>query len=132
MFFRPAESPLIAALDRRISALMNLPFEHGEGLQVLRYEPGARSAPHFDFLIPSNEANRASITRSGQRVSTLIVYLNDVEAGGETVFPELGWSIALRRGAAPPSISNTAIAATSSIRNRCTPARRSCAARSGR
>ncbi|MGH8443619.1 MAG: 2OG-Fe(II) oxygenase, partial [Solimonas sp.] len=98
MFFRLAETPLIERLDRRISALMGLPMAHGEGLQVLRYGPGAQSTPHFDFLLPSNEANRASIARSGQRVATLVVYLNEVEAGGETVFPELGWAVAPRRG----------------------------------
>jgi prolyl 4-hydroxylase len=35
---------------------MNLPIDHGEGLQVLRYGPGTRSTPHFDFLVPRNAA----------------------------------------------------------------------------
>jgi prolyl 4-hydroxylase len=92
MFFRLQETAFIARLDRRISELMNLPVENGEGLQVLYYPTGAASAPHVDFLQISNEANRASIARSGQRVSTLVTYLNDVPAGGETSFPELGWA----------------------------------------
>ena len=41
---------------------------------------------------------RQSIARSGQRLSTLIVYLNDVIEGGETVFPEVGLSVVPRRG----------------------------------
>ncbi len=90
MFFRLAESPFIAQLDARISELMNLPVENGEGFQVLRYPEGAETTPHFDFLQLTNAANRASIARSGQRVSTLIAYLNDVEAGGETTFPKIG------------------------------------------
>ena len=98
MFFRLREDPFIASLDERISALMGLPVENGEGLQVLRYLPGDHFAPHYDFLIPSNAANSESIARSGQRVSTLIVYLNDVPEGGETVFPEAGLSITPRRG----------------------------------
>lgn len=98
MFFRLGENPLIARLDRRLSALMNLPVENGEGLQVLHYPAGASSAPHFDFLQPSNAANQASLARSGQRVSTLVCYLNDVAAGGETVFPTSGWSISPQRG----------------------------------
>jgi len=36
--------------------------------------------------------------RSGQRVSTLVVYLNDVEEGGETYFPEIGLSVVPKRG----------------------------------
>jgi prolyl 4-hydroxylase len=98
MFFRPAETPLIERLERRFAAIMNTPLENGEGLQVLRYGPGARTEPHFDFLIPSNASNRASIARSGQRTSTLIVYLNDVAAGGETVFPEVGLNVSARQG----------------------------------
>jgi prolyl 4-hydroxylase len=98
MFFRLNENDFIARLDRRLSELMNSPVEHGEGLQVVYYPTGALNAPHFDFLLPSNAANRASIARSGQRVSTLIVYLNDVESGGETVFPKLGWSVVPKLG----------------------------------
>jgi prolyl 4-hydroxylase len=92
MFFRLRETEFIARLDRRISELMNLPVENGEGLQVLYYPTGAASAPHVDFLQITNDANRASIARSGQRVSTMVTYLNDVPAGGETAFPELGWA----------------------------------------
>ena len=98
MFFRPAENELIARIDKRFAELTDLPLEHGEGLQILHYPLGAGSAPHFDYLQPSNETNRASIARSGQRISTLVAYLNDAPAGGETVFPELGWQVSPQRG----------------------------------
>lgn len=100
MFFRLAENELVARIDRRVSALMRLPVEQGEGLQVLRYAPGAASMPHFDFLMPVNEANRHSLARSGQRVATMVIYLNDVDEGGETVFPEAGFASAPRKGSA--------------------------------
>jgi prolyl 4-hydroxylase len=76
------------------------PIEHGEGLQVLNYPTGAQSTPHFDYLMQTNAGNRASVARSGQRVATLIVYLNDVPGGGETCFDHLGLSIIPRRGQA--------------------------------
>jgi prolyl 4-hydroxylase len=98
MFFRVGETPFIAQLDQRLAALMNWPLENGEGLQVLRYSSGGHTAPHFDFLIPSNGTNSDSIARSGQRMCTLIVYLNDVPAGGETVFPAVGLAVTPRRG----------------------------------
>jgi prolyl 4-hydroxylase len=98
MFFRLEENDFIARLDRRLSRLMNLPLENGEGLQVLHYPTGAGSEPHFDYLQPGNAANRESIARSGQRVSTLVTYLNDVPAGGQTVFPALGWAVSPLRG----------------------------------
>ena len=98
MFFRLEENAFIARLDRRLSALMKLPPENGEGLQVLHYPQGAGSEPHHDYLAPTNAANRESIARSGQRVSTLVTYLNDVPAGGQTVFPRLGWAVSPLRG----------------------------------
>jgi prolyl 4-hydroxylase len=98
MFFRLGENELVARLDRRLSALMNLPLENGEGLQVLHYPTGAGSEPHHDYLAPGNAANRESIARSGQRVSTLVTYLNDVPEGGQTVFPQLGLAVSPIRG----------------------------------
>jgi prolyl 4-hydroxylase len=98
MFFRREENEFIAGIDRRLSLLMNLPAENGEGLQVLHYPTGAGSEPHFDYLQPTNAANRESMLRSGQRVSTLVTYLNDVSAGGQTVFPVLGWAVSPLRG----------------------------------
>ena len=98
MFFAPGETPLLAALDERFSTIMNLPVAHGEGLQVLRYGPGTRYTPHFDFLVPRNEESEESLRRSGQRVSSLVAYLNDVPGGGETTFPRAGLSVCPLRG----------------------------------
>lgn len=98
MFFRLQENDFIARLDRRISEVMNLPLENGEGLQILFYPTGAQSAPHFDFLVPSNVANKDSLARSGQRVSTMVTYLNNVASGGETIFPEVGYRVSPLRG----------------------------------
>jgi prolyl 4-hydroxylase len=98
MFFRPGESDFIARLDRRFAEVMSLPVENGEGLQVLCYGVGGATSPHFDFVAPTNEANRASVARSGQRRSTLLVYLTDVEAGGETLFPRTGFGAQPVRG----------------------------------
>lgn len=98
MFFRLEENDLVARLDRRLSMLMNLPLENGEGLQVLYYPTGTGSEPHHDYLAPTNAANRESIARSGQRVSTLVTYLNEVPDGGQTVFPQLGLAFSPIRG----------------------------------
>jgi prolyl 4-hydroxylase len=98
MFFRPGESAFIARLDRRFAEATNLPVENGEGLQVLSYGEGGATSPHFDFVAPTNAANQASVARSGQRRSTLLAYLTDVEGGGETVFPRAGWSVRPVRG----------------------------------
>jgi prolyl 4-hydroxylase len=98
VFFRPQETPLIAGIEKRIEHLTGVPLERGEGVQMVRYLPGAQSTPHFDFLLTTNPANLDSIERSGQRIGTLIMYLNDVEAGGETTFPEVGMTVVPRKG----------------------------------
>ncbi len=98
MFFRLEETAFIAALDRRFSEIMGLPVEQGEGLQVLRYGVGGKSEPHHDYLTPSGPAVLESLARSGQRVSSLVVYLNEVEGGGETSFPAIGLSVSAHVG----------------------------------
>lgn len=98
MFFALEETPFIAKLDRRISEIMNWPIENGEGLQVLHYGPQAKNTPHYDFLIPSNRKNEESLARSGQRISSLVIYLNEVIGGGETIFPEIGLAVQPKKG----------------------------------
>jgi prolyl 4-hydroxylase len=100
MFFRLGETSLIARLEARIAELTGMPVENGEGLQLLHYEAGAESTPHVDYLTAANPTNHESIARSGQRMGTLLMYLNDVDGGGETTFPQLGWSVVPRRGQA--------------------------------
>ncbi|MGW5385158.1 2OG-Fe(II) oxygenase [Nocardia sp. NPDC003963] len=98
--FQLSEDPLIDRLDRRISALMHWPLESGEGLQVVRYATGGEFLPHFDYFPPGNQNNRALFIRGGQRTATLIIYLNDVEEGGETAFTETSLSFTPRKGQA--------------------------------
>lgn len=94
------ENDFIASLDRRIAAAMHWPVENGEGIQVLRYGVGGEYKPHFDYFPPDDSGSVPHLARGGQRVSTLVIYLNDVEAGGETVFPEIGLEIVPKRGSA--------------------------------
>jgi prolyl 4-hydroxylase len=53
MFFTRGEHPVCARLEARIAALMSWPVENGEGLQVLRYGPGAEYKPHYDYFDPA-------------------------------------------------------------------------------
>ncbi|KAG8660048.1 hypothetical protein MANES_02G110601v8 [Manihot esculenta] len=72
----------IREIEKRISDFTFIPVEHGEGLQVLHYEVGQKYEPHFDYF--KDEFNTMN---GGQRIATLLMYLSDVEEGGETVFP---------------------------------------------
>ena len=90
----------IARLDRRIAALMNAPIENGEGLQILHYRTGDEYKPHYDYFPPDDAGSGAHLAQGGQRVASLVIYLNDVEDGGATVFPQLGLTVGPKKGAA--------------------------------
>jgi prolyl 4-hydroxylase len=75
MFFTRGEAPLIERIEARIAALLNWPVDHGEGLQILRYRPGAQYLPHHDYFDPAQPGTPAILKRGGQRVGTLIMYL---------------------------------------------------------
>jgi len=97
-FFLRGENALVAKIEKRLSVLTGVPSENGEGLQILHYGVGGEYQPHFDFFEPTEAGSAAHLQRGGQRVSTLIMYLNDVGAGGETIFPDIGLSVAPRKG----------------------------------
>jgi prolyl 4-hydroxylase len=97
-FFNINETAFIKKLDRRIAELMQLPVENGEGLQILNYRVGQEYRPHYDYFPPGLAGSAVHLRNGGQRVATLVLYLNNVEDGGETVFPELGLSIVPARG----------------------------------
>ncbi|WP_338759057.1 2OG-Fe(II) oxygenase [Massilia sp. METH4] len=99
-FLDAPEDPLLKRLNRRIGEIMNQPVAHGEALHVLHYGVGAEYKPHHDYFDPANPGFAATLKRGGQRVATLIVYLNDVEEAGDTIFPKLGLSIVPRKGSA--------------------------------
>lgn len=98
MFFERGEIELIDRIERRIAALVRWPLDHGEGLQVLRYRPGAEYKPHHDYFDPAQPGAPTILARGGQRVGTLIMYLNSPERGGSTVFPDVGLDVAPVKG----------------------------------
>lgn len=94
MFIDESENELISRIEKRISYVMNIPIEHGEGLQILNYQPGQEYKAHFDFFSSTNKS------ANNPRISTLVMYLNDVEHGGETFFPKLNLSVSPHKGMA--------------------------------
>ncbi len=100
MFFERGETPLIDRIERRLAALVQWPVERGEGLQILRYRPGAQYQPHHDYFDPARPGTPRILERGGQRVGTVVMYLNTPERGGATTFPDAGLSVGPTRGSA--------------------------------
>ncbi|MDO8420253.1 MAG: 2OG-Fe(II) oxygenase [Rubrivivax sp.] len=98
MFFERGEAPLIVAIEARIAELLRWPLENGEGLQILRYRPGAEYRPHHDYFDAQHPGTARILQRGGQRVGTLVMYLNTPAGGGSTTFPDVGFEVAPVRG----------------------------------
>lgn len=93
MFFQRGETDLVGRLETRIARLLGWPEDHGEGLQILRYQPGGQYLPHYDYFDPESPGTAGHVARGGQRVGTLIIYLAAPEAGGGTSFPQAGLEV---------------------------------------
>ena len=98
MFFGRGETPVCQRIESRIAALVNWPLVNGEGLQVLHYQPGAEYKPHHDYFDPAQPGMAAVLQRGGQRVATLVMYLNTPQQGGGTVFPDVSLEVAPIKG----------------------------------
>jgi len=90
MFFTRGELPLVKAIEQRLSKLVGIDEDYGEGLQVLRYEVGQEYKPHQDYFDKPGE--------HGQRTTTILLYLNTPEEGGGTVFPDAGILVQATQG----------------------------------
>jgi len=79
------ESRTVLNVAARVAQVTGLPFENVEGLVAVRYHEGQVFKQHHD---------------GSHRPKTVFVYLNDVEQGGETLFPHLGMKVRPKRGSA--------------------------------
>ena len=98
MFFDRGEHAVCKRIELRMAALLNWPVENGEGLQVLRYGPGAEYKPHYDYFDPDQAGTPTILKRGGQRVASLVCYLNTPTLGGATVFPDVKLDVAPLKG----------------------------------
>lgn len=85
---------------RKVSILTGKPIEHCELPQVGRYLPSQQYLQHFDAFDLSTEDGCRFAANGGQRVVTVLIYLNDVPQGGATAFPTLNLQVQPRKGMA--------------------------------
>lgn len=90
--------PFVRMIERRIDDLLGIPGEYGETMQGQRYAPGQEFREHMDWFWTKAPYFKTEAKRGGQRSYTAMIYLNDVEEGGETAFLNLGLSIPPQRG----------------------------------
>lgn len=94
-------SPTIGTLLGRAQRFLHMGPEHTE-LQFLQYFGGQYYRTHSDYLSGSEKL------LGGPRVLTLLMYLSEVDEGGETHFPAINLTVHPRAGRAVlwPSVLN--------------------------
>lgn len=92
----------VVSMSKRASAVLKLPWKHGEPLQVVRYDaqngstPGGKYDAHSDYFDPELYKTQPHMIEmidgdgSRNRHATLLWYMTDVHHGGETFFPRSG------------------------------------------
>ena len=83
---RVHESELARRLIGRAAELLAWPATHFENVAVQQYRKGEEFRPHVDYFAPGSEGLRWG----GQRVATMLVYLNRPLGGGCTEFRNAG------------------------------------------
>lgn len=87
VFLYPGNDPegVLDKIERRIAEALLIPVEHFEGFNVLRYQLGQHYYSHMDSFDPKDFGPQPT-----NRLATVLLYLSDVEEGGETVLPREG------------------------------------------
>jgi prolyl 4-hydroxylase len=100
--FIPTELEGDALSEARIQAEAEtkIPQSHGELFQVLNYQEGGCFKPHFDCFAALGEKGKHFLENGGDRVATMIIYLNTPKEGGETEFPNANIKISPKEGKA--------------------------------
>ncbi|MBB4153047.1 prolyl 4-hydroxylase [Sphingomonas jinjuensis] len=78
--------PLVREIERQFTALSGLAPEYGEPLQGQRYAVGQEFKGHTDYFEPDGVDFDRFCSVAGNRTWTMMVYLNEPEAGGATRF----------------------------------------------
>lgn len=83
-FLRASEDKTqsLAEVEEKMARATMIPRQNGEAFNVLRYNPGQKYDCHYDVFDPAEYGPQPS-----QRMASFLLYLSDVEEGGETMFP---------------------------------------------
>jgi prolyl 4-hydroxylase len=95
--FLRISDPFYAAINNKFHEFMRIPIAMGEEPQGQKYEIGQEFKQHCDWFDVNQAYNQVHLNL-GQRTYTFMIYLNDVEEGGETKFTKLNMQIKPKRG----------------------------------
>ena len=82
----PDSDPLVHEVNLALSAFTGIDPAHGEPLQGQRYAIGQEFKAHTDYFEPNGVDFERYCSVAGQRTWTVMIYLDQPEAGGATRF----------------------------------------------
>ena len=89
---------IVHEVSKRFSILVQMLIRNAEQYQLVYYSKGAQYKPHYDSFDYETADGKKNWEPGGQRMITVIAYLNDVEEGGETGVPELDINVPPKKG----------------------------------
>ncbi|XWV24628.1 mg709 protein [Tupanvirus deep ocean] len=89
----PKNSPLVKSMFDKVSKMFSIPVDNAEDLQVVRYLPGQYYNEHHDACCDDNDKCLDFVKKGGQRMLTVLIYLNNEFDEGYTYFKNLNLKV---------------------------------------
>lgn len=99
VFLETNMHPVLEKISKKVSEITNIPIENQEDIQVVNYQKGQYYNEHYDECFEDTKECKES-SKSGRRKNTFFIYLNDVEEGGFTGFPNISKKVIPKLGRA--------------------------------
>jgi len=99
VFINYNKHPILKNIVERVSEITKIPIENQEDIQVINYQKGEYYKQHYDACTDKTEECKID-NEKGIRKNTFFIYLNNVEEGGYTGFPNISKKVIPKLGRA--------------------------------
>ncbi|MCG8434911.1 MAG: 2OG-Fe(II) oxygenase, partial [Gammaproteobacteria bacterium] len=89
---------VIGIIEARMAAAAGCDISQGEPLAILKYGVNEEYKVHADYFSLGEQESERIFANGGQRIFTVLVYLNDGFVGGGTEFPKLATTVQPEQG----------------------------------
>lgn len=95
-WLKDSDHEVIRRVSQRIEDLTGLTMDTAEELQIVNYGIAGHYEPHYDFARDTED--KFTSLGTGNRIATFLAYMSNVEAGGGTVFTQVGTTLFPSKG----------------------------------
>ena len=104
MYMNELLVPIAMTLSKKVTLVTKYRMKEetyaSENFQVMNYGIGGRISGHLDSVGGNTQESSENAMYGGFRVTTFMIYLSNVDAGGHTIFPQAGISVKPAQGSA--------------------------------